>query len=81
MSIRSAFQVIMLSRWREMRKVIVRAAHSATEFVAQAAAHLEAVSVLDAIMRESKLTAARQDWPQLLRDALAKLPPEQAEAR
>jgi len=28
-----------------------------------------------------QVTAAQQDWPQHLRSVLAKLPPEQAEAR
>ena len=45
------------------------------------AALREALAIVEALAREGKLTAAQQNWPQLLRDALAKLPPEQAEAR
>jgi hypothetical protein len=41
----------------------------------------EALAILEALAREGKLTAAQQSWPQIFRDALAKLPPEQAEAR
>ena len=37
--------------------------------------------IVETLAREGKLTAAQQGWPRLLRDALAKLPPEQAEAR
>jgi tetratricopeptide (TPR) repeat protein len=39
------------------------------------AALLRAVSILDPLVRDSKLTAAQQNWPQMLREALAKLPP------
>ena len=42
------------------------------------AALREALGIVEALARESKLTAAQQDWPQLFRDALAKLPPEAA---
>jgi hypothetical protein len=45
------------------------------------AALLDALAIAEALAREGKLTAAQQNWPQLLRDALAKLPPEAAEAR
>ena len=41
----------------------------------------EALVIVETLAREGKLTAAQQSWPQLVRDALAKLPPEQAEAR
>jgi hypothetical protein len=41
----------------------------------------EALAIADALARERKLTSAQQSWPQMLREALAKLPPEQAEAR
>jgi hypothetical protein len=41
----------------------------------------EALAILEALAREGKLAAAQQSWPKLLRDALAKLPPEKAEAR
>jgi tetratricopeptide (TPR) repeat protein len=36
----------------------------------------EALAVVEALARDGKLPAAQQGWPQLLRDALAKLPPE-----
>ena len=45
------------------------------------AALREALAILETLSREGKLAAAQQNWLQLLRDALAKLPPEQAEAR
>jgi tetratricopeptide (TPR) repeat protein len=45
------------------------------------AALREALVIAEALAREGKLTAAQQNWPQLLRDALAKLPPEEADAR
>ena len=45
------------------------------------AALREALAIAETLARDSKLTAAQQNWPQLIRDALAKLPPEQAEAR
>jgi hypothetical protein len=41
----------------------------------------EALAIAEMLAREGKLTAARQNWPQLIRERLAKLPPEQAEAR
>ncbi len=41
----------------------------------------EALAIAEALARDGKLTADQQDWPQRIRDALAKLPPEQAEAR
>jgi hypothetical protein len=36
----------------------------------------EALSIAEALARDNKLTAAQQGWPQMIRDALAKLPPE-----
>jgi len=45
------------------------------------AALREALAILEALARDNRLTGAQKDWPQLLRDALAKLPPEAAEAR
>ena len=45
------------------------------------AALIEALPIIDALARDGKLTAAQQHWPQLIRDALAKLPPAQAGAR
>jgi hypothetical protein len=45
------------------------------------AALREALAIAEALARDNKLTAAQQNWPQLIREALAKLPPEQAEAR
>ena len=45
------------------------------------AALREALAIAEVLAREGKLTAAQRNWPQLLRERLAKLPPEQAEAR
>jgi hypothetical protein len=45
------------------------------------AALTEALAIAEALAHDGKLTAAQQNWPQVLRDALAKLPPEQAEAK
>jgi len=45
------------------------------------AALREALAIVEALARDNKLTAAQEDWLQELRDALAKLPPEAAEAR
>src|SRR5262249_29918320 len=45
------------------------------------AALREALAILEALARDNRLTGAQKDWPQLLRDALAKLPPAAAEAR
>jgi hypothetical protein len=41
----------------------------------------EALVIVEQLEREGKLTATQADWPQLVRDELAKLPPERAEAR
>jgi tetratricopeptide (TPR) repeat protein len=41
----------------------------------------EALSILDGLAREGKLTAAQRDWPQKVRDLLARLPPEIAQAK
>ena len=41
----------------------------------------QALAIAEALARDGKLTAAQQNWPQLLRASLAKLPPEQAKAR
>ena len=41
----------------------------------------EALAIAERLERDGKLPAARQNWPDLLRDMLAKLPPEQVEAR
>jgi hypothetical protein len=38
----------------------------------------EALAILDALTRDNRLTAVQKNWPQILRDALAKLPPETA---
>ena len=45
------------------------------------AALREALAIAEALARDNRLTAAQKNWPQLLRDALAKLPPEAAGAR
>jgi hypothetical protein len=45
------------------------------------AALREARAIVERLAREGKLTAAQKNWPQSLRDAIAKLPPEAAEAR
>ncbi len=45
------------------------------------AALREALDIAEALARDKRLTAAQQNWPKLLRDALAKLPPEAAEAK
>jgi tetratricopeptide (TPR) repeat protein len=41
----------------------------------------EALAIAETLARAGKLTAAQQNWPQMLRELIAKLPPEQAEAR
>jgi len=41
----------------------------------------EALAIAEALARERKLTPEQQAWPQGLRDALAKLPPETAKGR
>ena len=41
----------------------------------------EALGITEALAREGRLTAAQQGWLQVFRDALAKLPPETAQAR
>ena len=38
------------------------------------AALREALAIVEALARDNRLTAAHQNWPQDLRDALAKLP-------
>jgi hypothetical protein len=45
------------------------------------AALREALAIAEALARDGKPNVAQQDWLQRLRDALAKLPPEAAEAR
>jgi tetratricopeptide (TPR) repeat protein len=39
------------------------------------AAFTRALTLLDPLARDGKLTSAQQNWPQLIRDRLAKLPP------
>jgi hypothetical protein len=41
----------------------------------------EALTIVERLERAGKLTAAQKDWPQVIRNRLAALPPEQAEAR
>jgi hypothetical protein len=41
----------------------------------------EAIDIADALAGTGDLTAAQQDWPQLLRETLGKLPPERPEMR
>ena len=45
------------------------------------AALREALGALDVLARDNRLTAAQKSWPHIMRDALAKLPPEQAQAQ
>ena len=45
------------------------------------AALREALAIVEALARDNRLTAAQKNWPQLLRDALAELPPETAGAQ
>jgi hypothetical protein len=45
------------------------------------AALSEALAIAEALARGGKLGAEQQDWPQIFRAALAKLPPEQPEAK
>ncbi len=45
------------------------------------AALREALAIAEKLARDNKLTSAQQNWPQILREALAKLPPEEAGAR
>jgi tetratricopeptide (TPR) repeat protein len=42
---------------------------------ARAALH-EAITIVEALARDNRLTAAQKDWPQIFRGLLAKLPPE-----
>ena len=44
------------------------------------AALREALAILEALARANRLTAAQKNWLQFIRDALAKLPPERADA-
>jgi hypothetical protein len=41
----------------------------------------EAVAVIEALERAGKLTAAQREWPRLLREALAKLSPENGQSQ
>jgi hypothetical protein len=41
----------------------------------------EAIALADALTRDGKLAPSQQDWPKLLRDALAKLPPSEGATR
>jgi hypothetical protein len=41
----------------------------------------EALAIVEVLARERKLTPEQQQWPQGLRDALTKLPPETAKGR
>jgi len=41
----------------------------------------EALATAEALARTGRLTAVQQDWLQMLRDALGKLPPEAPKAR
>ena len=45
------------------------------------AALREALDIVAALARDNRLTAAQKNWPQLIRDLLAKLPPEAAQAQ
>jgi tetratricopeptide (TPR) repeat protein len=45
------------------------------------AALREALTIVETLEREGKLTVGQRNWPDLIRERLAALPPEQAEAR
>jgi len=45
------------------------------------AALREALTIVEALARHNKLTAAQKNWPQLIRDLMAKLPPEAVQAQ
>ena len=45
------------------------------------AALRRAITILDMLATNNRLPEAQAGWPQLMRDTLAKLPPEQAEAQ
>jgi hypothetical protein len=41
----------------------------------------EALIIVEALERAGKLTAEKKDWPKIVRDLLAKLPPERVRTR
>ena len=68
-------------RWQIVLVVSLYKLSAVVEPPRARAALLEALAIVEKLEREGKLTAAQADWPQLVRDELAKLPPEQAKAR
>jgi tetratricopeptide (TPR) repeat protein len=53
---------------------------TAADPAAARAALREAIAIAEMLARDNKLPAAEQRWPQILREELAKLPPETADA-
>jgi tetratricopeptide (TPR) repeat protein len=69
------------ARWQVVLAVSRYKVSAVVEPTRARAALREALVIVEKLEREGKLTADQSDWPQLIRDELAKLPPEQAEAR
>jgi hypothetical protein len=65
--------------WQANLVISLYKVSNASEPARARAALNEAIVIADALARDNKLTAARRNWPQMLRDALAKLP-EQVQA-
>jgi hypothetical protein len=53
----------------------------AVEAPYEASLSIEALAIAERLAREGKLTAVQRNWPQLLREVLAKLPPERPRRR
>jgi tetratricopeptide (TPR) repeat protein len=69
------------ARWQADLVITLYKVSTASDPPQARAALIQALAISEALAHQGKLTAAQENWPQLLRDALTKLPPEQAEAR
>jgi tetratricopeptide (TPR) repeat protein len=72
----------MRADWQVDLVTALRQASLASDEVEARALLIEALAAVEALARDGKLTRDQQNWPQLIREALANLPPpERAEAR
>jgi hypothetical protein len=66
---------------RELMTLLVRVEDGRLPADRAGAPLREALDIAERLEREGKLPATRQNWPDLIRDMLAELPPEPAEVR
>jgi hypothetical protein len=80
MALYDAFISYSHAKGKPIAAALQRLSTAADPLQARAALR-EALAIVEALARERKLTPEQQPWPQGLRDALTKLPPEAAKGR